>query len=538
MDILDTPSSPPKSEVQALIRTVQIPAIQKAVLQSICAVNGLTKTGNKSDLQRRIMQLINECANTGDAQRFYEIQASVHKQAGISVPALANVQAVNKPLPPPTTSTQYYLPPTPRVPTTPSYATMSPYSSGSSYTLPTNGHRPSGSFQSSPFQYKTSPFYEIVHRVGEIKTLSPQHRYSVTVQFKAMDSLFLQQCVEYPNYRVMVFCAGGNTGVQDIAFPYESGLKVNSGDLKANLRGLKNKPGSTRPVDITDSLRLRLTGYVNTVEFTYASTQKVNSVSLNEQKAHDEFKLLKFYFGVYVCKIFPVEELVKRINKKIRKDSVIVEIAKKANDPDVIATSQNISLKCPLSYMRLKHPVRSFGCSHIQCFDATSYLQLQEQGPQWICPICNKPAPYDQLAVDEYVMEIIQGTSDSVEQVTIEPDGKWAVPGPPAKKLKAEPQETSLNLEDDFYISEMFRTPTHHTPSGTRAPVPPAPAYMGTPSNGTSRDSSTMPRSSISNKRPASEVIDLTLSSDEDEPPRPIKRTNYGSNGPSYSGSY
>jgi E3 SUMO-protein ligase PIAS1 len=76
-------------------------------------------------------------------------------------------------------------------------------------------------------------------------------------------------------------------------------------------------------------------------------------------------------------------------------------VTKKANDPDVVATSQNLSLKCPITYMRLKVPCRGLGCNHIQCFDATSYLQLQEQGPQWICPICNKPAPYDQLAIDE-----------------------------------------------------------------------------------------------------------------------------------------
>jgi len=78
-------------------------------------------------------------------------------------------------------------------------------------------------------------------------------------------------------------------------------------------------------------------------------------------------------------------------------------VASKANDSEVIATSINISLKCPLSYMRLQLPCRGISCSHIQCFDATSYLQLQEQGPQWLCPICNKSTPFDQLAVDECV---------------------------------------------------------------------------------------------------------------------------------------
>lgn len=73
---------------------------------------------------------------------------------------------------------------------------------------------------------------------------------------------------------MLVFCAGANTGPQDIAFPHQSELKVNGGDVKANLRGLKNKPGSTRPVDITDLLRLKIPNYANNIEFTYALTQK------------------------------------------------------------------------------------------------------------------------------------------------------------------------------------------------------------------------------------------------------------------------
>lgn len=44
------------AEVQSLVRTIQVPAISKAVLQAICSVNGIAKTGNKSDLQRRIIQ--------------------------------------------------------------------------------------------------------------------------------------------------------------------------------------------------------------------------------------------------------------------------------------------------------------------------------------------------------------------------------------------------------------------------------------------------------------------------------------------------
>lgn len=103
-----------------------------------------------------------------------------------------------------------------------------------------------------------------------------QHRNSITVQIKAQDSDLLPQCVKDKSLRVMVFCAAQDSGLQDIAFPHQSELKVNGDDIKANLRGLKNKPGSTRPVDITDHLRLNIRPYANNVEFTYALTSKAS----------------------------------------------------------------------------------------------------------------------------------------------------------------------------------------------------------------------------------------------------------------------
>lgn len=81
-----------------------------------------------------------------------------------------------------------------------------------------------------------------------------------------------------PNLRIMVYGAADNGlthySPSDIAFPHQVELKVNHDDVKANLRGLKNKPGTTRPADITNFIRKKV-GYVNTVTMTYALTQKV-----------------------------------------------------------------------------------------------------------------------------------------------------------------------------------------------------------------------------------------------------------------------
>lgn len=50
--------------------------------------------------------------------------------------------------------------------------------------------------------------------------------------------------------------------------------------------------------------------------------------------------------------------------------------------------------------MRLSVPCRAESCAHLQCFDAVFYLQMNEKKPTWLCPVCDKPAPYDQLIID------------------------------------------------------------------------------------------------------------------------------------------
>ena len=80
--------------------------------------------------------------------------------------------------------------------------------------------------------------------------------------------------------RIMVYCASdpvSSYSKVDIAFPHQVEIKVNLDEVKANLRGLKNKPGSTRPADITNLLRKRA-HYENLLNVTYALTHKVSRI--------------------------------------------------------------------------------------------------------------------------------------------------------------------------------------------------------------------------------------------------------------------
>lgn len=114
------------------------------------------------------------------------------------------------------------------------------------------------------------------------------HRNSITVTLKASEYPELANCATHLPNKVMVFCGSESVGPQDIQFPHQSEIKVNGEDIKHNLRGLKNKPGSTHPVDITPFLRLKQSNYTNNVEFTYALTNKVrNKTRIQVSKLFD-----------------------------------------------------------------------------------------------------------------------------------------------------------------------------------------------------------------------------------------------------------
>ncbi|KAI2642555.1 hypothetical protein GGS21DRAFT_177964 [Xylaria nigripes] len=491
-------------------------------LQHICVSHGLKTGGVKAELQSRIRNALIE-NYTLDPPTFRQIQSTIRSIARAPAgytpqPNMSSSQGGNhaygynlgKPSFETPGSTRFQFTGGTHHPPPPlgSYGSSSAPSSGTLDYY--KNHLPS----LREIQFKPSPFYSVISRIGDVLTcdVMTQHRNTIHMSIKVCEYASLVNLVD-KSYRIMVFCASDNTGVQDIAFPHQSEFKVNGGEVKANLRGLKGKPGTTRPVDITDLLRVKPSNYNNNVEFTYALTTK------------------KFYLTTYLCQMVSVEDLVTKIRgKKIAKHAVIKEMDKKANDPDVVATSTVLSLKCPLSYTRLRTPCRSVLCNHIQCFDASSYLQLQEQGPQWICPICNKSALFDSLAIDEYVKDILDKTTDSIEQVTIEPNGQWMTPSTKAlpQRSRVSGADTGIHVVDD--VSVVADKPSNLNGTSHAYSTPPR-AFAG---NGLISSGSKEPLgapTSNGKKRPAAEVIDLTLSSDEDDSPlvRPVKRQNVGS---------
>ncbi|MEQ2269013.1 E3 SUMO-protein ligase pias1 [Xenotaenia resolanae] len=109
--------------------------------------------------------------------------------------------------------------------------------------------------------------------------------------------------------------------------------------------------------------------------------------------------------------------------------------------------------------MRLTIPCRSMTCSHLQCFDATLYIQMNEKKPTWVCPVCDKKAPYEHLIIDGLFMEILNSCSDC-DEIQFKEDGSWA-----PMKSKKEVQEVSASYNG--VDSDLSRTDSHEQKRGS-----------------------------------------------------------------------
>ncbi|XP_025916535.1 E3 SUMO-protein ligase PIAS1 isoform X2 [Apteryx rowi] len=143
-----------------------------------------------------------------------------------------------------------------------------------------------------------------------------------------------------------------------------------------------------------------------------------------------------------------------------------------------------------LGKMRLTIPCRALTCSHLQCFDATLYIQMNEKKPTWVCPVCDKKAPYEHLIIDGLFMEILKYCTDC-DEIQFKEDGSWA---PMRSKKEVQEVTASYNGVDGCISSSLEHQVSSHQQS---------------------------------NKNKKVEVIDLTIdsSSDEEEEEPSAKRS-------------
>ncbi|KTG33577.1 hypothetical protein cypCar_00020110 [Cyprinus carpio] len=78
-----------------------------------------------------------------------------------------------------------------------------------------------------------------------------------------------------------------------------------------------------------------------------------------------------------------------------------------------------------LAKMRMSVPCRARGCAHLQCFDASFYLQMNERKPRWTCPVCHRYAPFDELLIDSLLCDVLESCGEDEEEIEYLSDSSW-----------------------------------------------------------------------------------------------------------------
>lgn len=295
------------------------------------------------------------------------------------------------------------------------------------YTAPSKSDAP------KKVNFQETPFYKLQKVLGEpvsiVVTLRDVARKS-TIRFQLTEDEI--KGLQNSTYTVLLMSATASElsafQYSVLQYPQQLEIRVNSNLMQVNVRGLKNKPGTARAPDLTKMMNLH--------------PHSTNMVEITTQDVQQPFTMM-----VYLVQPVKMEDIVKEIESRsvISKESTIQKIIDENNDDDVQTISTVLSLKCPLSYCRITMPVRSMYCDHIECFDALSFLMLQQQATTWTCPICNKALKYAALAVDEYLQEILQKTAAyDIDEIEISENGDWKMP----KDAKL------LNEDDSDYDSD------------------------------------------------------------------------------------
>lgn len=264
--------------------------------------------------------------------------------------------------------------------------------------------------------FKPSPFYSL----KQLILGSPQIAYASQARSVARLDFVLSDDdnrifrSKPGKMQVLLLCGAFEVGVPvtqsaNIEFPIPLEIYVNGAQLKENVKGIKGKPGTARPANITKLISRSPS--LNKIEMVYAGSKK------------------HYLLYCFIAETRTSEEIADEVfhGQHIHLLSTIDKIKEEYThgDDDLEVATSSLSLKCPLTYSRMKFPAKSIYCQHIQCFDCLSFLQLQEQIPTWTCPICSRKVELEELAISDYYLEILLNVNDDVESVTLQPDGSW-----------------------------------------------------------------------------------------------------------------
>ncbi|XP_032292015.1 E3 SUMO-protein ligase PIAS1 isoform X3 [Drosophila virilis] len=331
-------------------------------------------------------------------------------------------------------------------------------------------------------------------RVQEVPfyfTLTPQQATEIATNRDIRNSSKVEHAIQVQ----LRFCLVETSCDQEDCFPPSVNVKVNNKLCQLPNVIPTNRPNvepkrPPRPVNVTSNVKL--------------SPTVTNTITV--QWCPDYTR--SYCLAVYLVKKLTSAQLLHRMKTKGVKPAdytraLIKEKLTEDADCEIATTMLKVSLNCPLGKMKMSLPCRASTCSHLQCFDASLYLQMNERKPTWNCPVCDRPAIYDHLVIDGYFQEVLGSSllkSDDTE-IQLHQDGSWSTPG-----LRSETQildTPSKPVSKVEVISDDVELIDDTKPM--KSDLSPAPEEQPT---------------STSN----SETVDLTLSDSDDDMPLAKRR--------------
>lgn len=147
-------------------------------------------------------------------------------------------------------------------------------------------------------------------------------------------------------------------------------------------------------------------------------------------------KTVPYYFQVFETEFDPKLD-VQRSERSAER--VQTDYLTSPSNAGVLATTVRLSLRCPLSMIRMTVPIRWPTCRHLQCLERASWDAYKKSnnnvnsyfvGGLLKCPICEKTVNDKDCFVDGFTKMILAQAGSDVDEVNVEVgerDLKWSV---------------------------------------------------------------------------------------------------------------
>ncbi|KAG5453702.1 E3 SUMO-protein ligase pias1 [Clonorchis sinensis] len=301
----------------------------------------------------------------------------------------------------------------------------------------------------------------------------------VIMRFARLDPIFCEQLSKaYGLFAGQESSVAPPIQMSEDSLPVHLAIQVNGHPVQLPSLLPSNRPGmdgrrNPRPVNITQFLRvspampnyIKLTWTHDYSSFVYSlvgvylmhkrSPQQL--CCLLKSKAFQNAETMKLEL---IRKLSPNSKESLQTPKTQLSSENAIRDAVDDDDDLVMPNTLPVQLLCPLSKCRIEVPVRGRHCSHVQCYDATTYLIINERKPSWNCPVCDKKVYYEDLMIDGLFLEVLNSKcTQDMDEVVFHEDGSWSVSENSSRVPKS-------SYPEDIRSSESQRTGCGNSPLG------------------------------------------------------------------------